>query len=204
MLTVNGQKMSKSLGNFYSLQDILDKGYSPEAIRLILLNTHYRQTLNFTFEKLDAAEKNISKIRNFYKSLKNSQDSEPIFTELLNETEAEFTKCLSDDLNISGAIGALFNMMKTINSQLGKNKFSSRDADNIAQLMHKFDTVLNIGKFDDIEADDLTPEEYELIEKRLQAKKNKNWAEADRIRDLFNEKGIILKDGPDGTTWERN
>jgi len=203
-LIVNGQKMSKSLGNFYSLQNILDKGYSPEAVRLILLNTHYRQTLNFTFDKLDAAEKNIAKIRNFYKSLNNVDDSESIFEQLLKDTEAEFENCLADDLNISGAIGAMFNMMKSINAKVGSAKFSKADVKNIIALMKKFDTVLNIGKFDEAsDSDDLSAEEYELIEKRLEAKKNKNWSEADRIRDIFKEKGIVLKDGPEGTSWER-
>jgi len=202
-LIVDGQKMSKSLGNFYSLQDILDKGYSAEAIRLILLNTHYRQMLNFTFEKLDAAEKNITRLRNFYKKTEQTKDGEAQFTQLLADTEKEFEECLSDDLNISGAIGALFNLMKTINGQIGQEKISSPDAQHIKTLLKKFDTILNIGKFDQQRENDLTAEEYDLIAKRLEAKKNKNWGEADRIRDIFREKGILLKDGPDGTTWSR-
>ncbi|MFP4549121.1 MAG: cysteine--tRNA ligase [Fidelibacterota bacterium] len=202
-LIVNGQKMSKSLGNFYSLQDILDKGYSPEAIRLILLNTHYRQTLNFTFDKLDVAEKNITKLRNFYKSLEATTDNPPEYAELLKNTQSEFDACLSDDLNISGAIGAIFNMIKTINAKQAGKVFSGKDSDNIKSLMNEFDEVLNVGHYDEIQEDDLTDEEYELIEKRLTAKKNKNWAEADRIRDYFKDKGILLKDGPEGTTWER-
>ncbi len=202
-LIVNGQKMSKSLGNFYSLQDILEKGYSPEAIRLILLNTHYRQTLNFTFEKLDTAEKNITKLRNFYKSLAVTTDNPPKYAQLLKNTQSEFDACLSDDLNISGAIGAVFNMIKTINAQQAGKAFSSKDADNIKSSMQAFDRVLNIGRYSEIKEDDLTKDDYDLINKRLEAKKNKNWAEADRIRDYFKEKGIILKDGPEGTTWEK-
>src|SRR6056297_1968665 len=196
-LIVNGQKMSKSLGNFYSLQDILEKGYSPEAIRLILLNTHYRQTLNFTFEKLDTAEKNITKLRNFYKSLAVTTDNPPKYAQLLKNTQSEFDACLSDDLNISGAIGAVFNMIKTINAQQAGKAFSSKDADNIKSSMQAFDRVLNIGRYSEIKEDDLTKDDYDLINKRLEAKKNKNWAEADRIRDYFKEKGIILKDGPE-------
>ena len=202
-LIVNGQKMSKSLGNFYSLQDILDKGYSAESIRLILLNTHYRQTLNFTFEKLDTAEKNIIKIRNFYKRLSNVEDSKAIFEELIVTTDKEFENCLSDDLNISGAIGALFNMMKSVNTKLGQNKISKNDSEKIIKLMKKLDIVLNIGKYDEQQENDLTAEEYKMIADRIEAKKNKDWAEADRIRNIFKEKGIILKDGADGTTWSK-
>ncbi len=202
-LIVNGQKMSKSLGNFYSLQDILDKGYSAESIRLILLNTHYRQTLNFTFEKLDTAEKNIIKIRNFYKRLSNVEDSKAIFEELIVTTDKEFENCLSDDLNISGAIGALFNMMKSVNTKLGQNKISKNDSEKIITLMKKLDIVLNVGKYDEQQENDLTAEEYKMIADRIEAKKNKDWAEADRIRNIFKEKGLILKDGADGTTWSK-
>lgn len=204
-LIVDGQKMSKSLGNVYSLRDILEKGYSPEAIRLVLLNTHYRQTLNFTFEKLDAAEKNILKMRSFFKSLCNTDTSAAQFGPLVTEAEAEFDNCLADDLNISGAVGALFNLMKSVNSDLEGRKISETDAQKIMEFMKKSDSVLNVGRYEEaLKAEDLSSEEYTLIAQRLEAKKAKNWAEADRIRDLFKEKGILLKDGPDGTTWERS
>ena len=202
-LIVDGKKMSKSSENFYSLADILDKGYSPEAIRLILLNTHYRQTLNFTFEKLDVAEKNINKLRNFYKKLKDFDDSPAQFAELIDDTAKEFEECLSNDLNISGAIGALFNFIKKVNNIINQEKISKIDSQYALELVKKLDTVLNIGKFEHQNKEQLTDDEIELIELRLQARKDKNWAEADRIRDIFKSKSIVLKDGPEGTNWSK-
>ncbi len=202
-LIVDGKKMSKSLNNFYSLQYILDQGYTPEAIRLTLLSTHYKQKLNFTFEKVKTSEKNIRRIKDFYSSLNNFEEHiVPVFEKLISSTHNKFDSFLSDDLNISGAIGTIFNMIKEVNSYLKKGKISKKDVSDIQEFLRKVDTILNVCKYDEV-AEGLTDEEIKLIEERSFARKNKNWAESDRIRDIFLEKGIILKDGPNGTIWTK-
>jgi len=202
-LLVNNKKMSKSLGNFYTLRDLLEKGYSPRSIRYVLLATHYRQKLNFTFESLKAAENSIKRLDEFMvklKDVKGEKNNKEIYV-LIEKAKSDFEDAMDDDLNVSIALSVMFDFVKKINTFIMNENISKKDAEKAIALMHDFDSVFGILK--EGEKEEISKEIEQLIEKRQEARKNKNWAEADRIRDELKEKGIILKDAKDGVRWER-
>ncbi len=201
-LIVEGEKMSKSLGNFYNLRQLIEKDFSADVIRWTLLSTHYRQELNFTFEKLGTAQKSISRIRDFYSSLeKYDVNQKSSLQKKVDELQQEFENCLDDDLNISGALGAVFTLIKEINVFRQGNTLSKEDAIYIKKFVEKTDSILNI--LSDPDENVLQDEEQKLLDERNQARTDRNWAEADRLRDILLEKGIVLRDGPEGTIWKR-
>jgi len=202
-LIVDNKKMSKSLGNFYTLRDLLKKGYSPRSIRYVLLATHYRQKLNFTFESLKAAENSIKRLDEFMvklKDVKGEKNNKEIYV-LIEKAKSDFEDAMDDDLNVSIALSVMFDFVKKINTFIMNENISKKDAEKAIALMHDFDSVFGILK--EGEKEEISKEIEQLIEKRQEARKNKNWAEADRIRDELKEKGIILKDAKDGVRWER-
>jgi cysteinyl-tRNA synthetase len=197
-LMVDGHKMSKSLGNFYTIRDLLAKGYDPAAIRYSLISSHYRQNMNFTLSGLDAAKSAIMRLREFKERLENSASTDhPDAERLLNDAAAAFTAAMDDDLNVSSALAAVFDMVAAMN----RIEISRKQADEVLAFLKKIDRVLGVIEFGGTAA--LSSEEELLIKQRENARKSKNWAEADRIRKILDERGIILKDGPQGTTWKR-
>ncbi|MBN2600785.1 MAG: cysteine--tRNA ligase [Candidatus Marinimicrobia bacterium] len=200
-LMVEGDKMSKSAGNFYRLRELLEKGIDATAIRYVLLSTHYRQKLNFTFDKVEAAAKSITRLRDFKKSLavrsdQESQDIGKIIDKYLNDFEAT----LDDDLNISGALGSVFSCIHEINTYRETHSLTKEDVRRILVYLNRIDSVLNVLEEPE---NQLTNKEQTLIDARQQARADRNWAEADRIRDELLHRGIILEDTPQGTTWKR-
>lgn len=192
-LIVNGKKMSKSLGNFYTLRDILKKGYDPMAIRYLLLATHYRQKLNFTFEGLEAANNAIKRLNDFIFDLLNEKSKEENnkVPGLIKKARAKFEERMDNDLNISEALAVVFNFITEIN----KEKIGEKDAKDILKLMKDFDKVLGVMKF---EKEEIPKEIKELADKRVEARKAKNWAEADELRDEIKAKGYIIEDTSEG------
>jgi cysteinyl-tRNA synthetase len=146
-LIVEGKKMSKSLGNFYTLRDLIDKGYSPLAIRYLLLSAHYRSKLNFTLKGLDDAEKTITKINDFNIRLNNAIEKHSGEKLELRCFYDEFLRCLSNDLNISGALAQFHEFMKQINTALNKNGISSESKKEAILLMEKFNSILSVLTF---------------------------------------------------------
>jgi cysteinyl-tRNA synthetase len=201
-LLVEGRKMSKSLGNFYTLRDLLEKGYNPMAIRYLLIATYYRQQLNFTFEGLDGARNALQRLYDFIDRLKDvkSQKSHPEVEEILKEAQKGFEEAMDDDLNVSAALGKIFDLVKEINKFIDEGDFSSQDAEKTSALIERFDSVLGILKREEITLDEKV---VELIQKRNQARKDKKWEEADRIRKEIEALGIILEDSPEGTKWKK-
>jgi len=198
-LVVDGKKMSKSLGNFYTLRDILDKGYDPIAIRYLLLSTHYRQKLNFTFGSLESSKAAITKFNNFIFTLKNiteTEDNKKVDS-LIKKSEKEFEDKLDDDLNISEALAVVFNFMNEVN----KIKISKSDSRKVIDLMKKFNEVLGVIDFD--KKEDVSEVVKKLIEQRDKARAEKDWATADKIRDELKKKGIELIDSKEGTKWKK-
>ncbi|MBU0711217.1 cysteine--tRNA ligase [bacterium] len=200
-LMVEGDKMSKSAGNFYRLRELLDKEIDATAIRYVLLSTHYRQKLNFTFDKVEAAAKSITRLRDFKKSLigntiNDSQQIRKIIDKYLNDFEAT----LDDDLNISGALGSVFSCIHEINTFRETNSLTEDDVQAIVEYLNRIDSVLNVLE---VPENQLSDEEQTLIDARQQARAERNWAEADRIRDELLSRGIILEDTPQGTSWKR-
>jgi cysteinyl-tRNA synthetase len=203
-LIVENQKMSKSLGNFYTLRDLLDKGFDPLAIRYTLLTSHYRRKLNFTFDKVKDSRKNIIKLRDFYNSLDDSIASENSdLTDLVADTDDQFMHSLDDDLNISGALGSLFTLVREVNNYREDNQLKKKDAEKIKEFVEKTDQILDVLEPAEEEKDELSEEEKQMIKEREKARENKNWDKADKIRDKLQERGIIIQDGPEGTTWKR-
>ena len=203
-LIVDNKKMSKSLGNFYTLRDLLKKGYKPRAIRYILLATHYRQKLNFTFESLKVAENSIKRLDEFMAKLTDFKGKEHNLkvAELIEKTKNDFENAMDNDLNVSIALSVMFEFMKKTNTLIMNEKINKKNAEKAIALMHDFDSVFGILKKEELK-EEISKEIKQLIEKRQEARKNKNWKEADKIRNELKEKGIILKDTKDGVRWEK-
>jgi cysteinyl-tRNA synthetase len=202
MLMVEGKKMAKSFGNYYTLRDLVEKGHNPIAIRYLLLATHYRQQLNFTFEGLDGAKNALQRLYDFMDRLKSikSQKSHPEVAEILKEAQKGFEESLDDDLNTSSALGKIFDLVKEINRFIDEGDFSSQDAEKTLDLMQRFDSVLGILKREELKLDEKVTE---LIRERNQARKEKKWEEADKVRKEIESLGIILEDTPEGTKWKK-
>ena len=197
-LLVNGKKMSKSLGNFYTLRDLLEKGYKPKAIRYALLSAYYRQQLNFTLENLKAADAAVERLLDFVdklESLKSKAEYNKKILKLTEETREKFEKSMDDDLNISEALGHIFELVKEANKAMLNNKLSEENAKEILDLMKKFDKVLGI-----LEKEELVIEKEieDLVEKREEARKNKDFKTADKIRDELKKKGYSIEDSSEG------
>ena len=183
-LQVDGGKMGKSLGNLYTLDQLIEKGYSPLDFRYLNLLTHYRKSLNFTFEGLTAAKQALKSLKQLAIEHKNGTAQVP--KDKLDAYEKEFRDALSDDINLPLAVGVVWKMLK--------NEPKSKDVYN---LLMKFDTVLSLdlGKEDEVKI----PEEIKnLANERVQARAEKNWAKSDELRDLIKSKGYLIKDTKDG------
>ena len=184
-LLVNGEKMSKSLGNFYTLEDLKKKGYEPSTARFFFLSSHYRQSLNLTFEALDGAKEAVERIRNFVSSAKGKEDH-PEMLELITRKDVEFKEAMNDDLNTPKALAATFNFIKEAN-KLGAGEKA-------ANFIKKIDSILGILK-DEEEA----PEEVKkLAEERKEAKESKDWKKSDKLRDKIKELGWEVRDEKEG------
>jgi cysteinyl-tRNA synthetase len=201
-LIVDGRKMSKSLGNFYTLRDVLDKGHQPLAVRYQLMATHYRQQLNFTFEGVEAAQKAITRYNDFIDNLKAypGGQSSGEAAEVIGKAKTGFEESLDDDLNISGALGAVFDFIRDINRLRDEDKLSVEERDEALAAVEAFDTVLNF-RVEQEEIDDDTIKR--MIDERTEARKNKDFATADKIRDDLLAMGIELKDTPQGVRYKR-
>jgi cysteinyl-tRNA synthetase len=200
-LIVDNEKMSKSLGNFYILRDLLEKGYDPMVIRYLLLSTHYRKLLNFTFEGLEQAKQSLKRINDFIftlRGLKPADGEAAEITGLIQQSEVKFQEQMDSDFNISGALGALFDFIHEIN--LKQKDLKTVDINNILAFMDRINSVLGVIKKE--EEGVLDAEIEEKIKQRTQARKEKNFQLADAIRDELKAKGIVLIDTPDGTRWK--
>jgi cysteinyl-tRNA synthetase len=202
-LLVEGGKMAKSLGNFYTLRDLIAKGYDPKAVRYLLMSTHYRQQLNFTFEGLEAAKNALDRLINFMHRLMDADGNgcgEKIRA-LMNDVQRRFEQAMDDDLNISAALAALFDFVREANKLLDDSVLSKKEAEEIYEVMMRFDQVL--GVIGDIKRKERLPKEAEeLILKREEARKAKDWEAADKLRGQLRSMGIIIEDTPQGVKWK--
>ncbi|MGH8015227.1 MAG: cysteine--tRNA ligase [Candidatus Zixiibacteriota bacterium] len=201
-LIVEGKKMSKSLGNYYTLRDLLDKGYSGKVVRYVLISTHYRQQLNFTFDSLEAARNALERFNDFIANLESYDGGKSDGTAdgIVADTAKAFEESLDDDLNISGALGAVFDFIRDINRLKAEDKLSKEERDKALELIRKFDSVLN---FTTGKEESLDSKVEALIQKRNDARKAKDFATSDKIRDELIGMGIILEDTPQGVRWKR-
>lgn len=203
-LIVDGEKMSKSKGNFFTLRDLLNKNVNPSILRFLLLSTHYRKMLNFSFKALEQASASFQRIKDFLYELKNHSFEEGENEEiplLIEEMNQNFTGGLSDDLNISVALRAIFEMIRKVNILISQGKIYRKDADKLVSSFNSLDKVLGVLHE---EKEEMLPSEIlKKIEKREIARKEKNYKLADQIRDELLRKGIVLEDTKDGVRWKR-
>jgi cysteinyl-tRNA synthetase len=202
-LLVEGKKMAKRLGNFYTLRDLLVKGCDPLAIRYLLLSTHYRQQFNFTFEGLTAAKGAIERLANLLRRLQdaNGNSGKEELAQLVDTVQACFGEAMDDDLNISVALAALFDFAREINNLLDNNAVSREEAKKVTALILDFDKVL--GVIPKAKEETLPQEAAELIKKREEARKNKDWKTADQLRQQLKAIGITVEDTAQGMRWKK-
>jgi cysteinyl-tRNA synthetase len=217
-LLVEGEKMSKSLGNFFTLRDLFAKGYKPSALRLCLSSTPYRRQLNFTFNGLTQATNTIERLRNFADRLltgKFPAGNQDGMAARIAKAAEEFDASLSDDLNTARALAAVFDLVRDTNTAMDKGEFRRGDVARIEQFLATFDKVFAVledndaGKlealgFGSAEASLSDADIEKLVADRNAAKKKRDFAAADRIRNELADRGIILEDAKDGSVrWKR-
>jgi cysteinyl-tRNA synthetase len=200
--------MSKSLGNFFSLRDLVAKGVDPIAFRYAIQSNHYRKVLNFSFEGLRAAENSRKRIRAFRKRMEGSGEAgggpwkeavDPIAR--IGLAREAFWTALADDLNTPEALAALFTLISDLNAQDDHVALTREERDAALAFLDETDAIFAAWPH---EVASLDAEVEALIEARRTAKAAKNWAEADRVRDQLKALGIVLEDRKDGTTgWRR-
>src|SRR3989338_3062101 len=198
-LVVDGKKMSKSLGNFYTLRDLTSQGHDPTAIRYLLLSTHYRQKLNFTFEGLAAAKNAVERLNNFIFVLRGMDGASDMgnIEELINEAKAAFELKMDDDLNISEGLAIIFDFMRDMN----KLKLSKSDALKIINFMKEVDSVLGAIDFG---KEEIPAHIKKLVAKREEARKSKDWKKADMLREEIKKERYEIMDSPEGARVKKS
>jgi cysteinyl-tRNA synthetase len=230
-LLVEGKKMSKSEGNFYTLRDLLLKGYKASAIRYLLLSVPYRHQMNFTFEGLAAATNAIDRLRTFHNRIVRGEfkaGADATVSAATAKASAEFTAALANDLNTAEASAAISEMVRAANSAADAGTLGAENADEILRVLNLFDGVFAVlvdrdaeltrgalqwaeaeGRGDEASAElaarmGLSDEAIDaLVAERTQAKKTRNFARADAIRTELLAKGVVIEDGKDGVRWKR-
>ncbi|HTZ32210.1 MAG TPA: cysteine--tRNA ligase [Methylomirabilota bacterium] len=216
-LLVEGEKMSKSLGNFYTLRDLFGKGYKPSALRFALASVPYRRQLNFTFDGLQQATSSVERLRNFAARLKNEKfpagKNEAMAARIAKAAD-DFDAGLSDDLNTAQALAAMFDFVREANIAMDKGEFRSGEVKAAQEFLDAFDKVFAVVEDNDAEklkvigfGAQAGPEDAEiekLVGERQAARKRRDFATADRVRKELDERGIILEDTKDGSVrWKR-
>jgi cysteinyl-tRNA synthetase len=196
---VDGRKMAKSFGNFYTLRDLLEKGWSGREVRYVLLSAHYRLPLNFTFEGLAGARSALQRLDEWQQRLSElaatAQRSEP--SPLV--AEDKFAAALDDDLNISAALGALFDLVRDTNRAMDQGKISPEQARGLLDYWERINSVLRLEP----EAAAVSAEVAALLEERSAARAANHWAKSDTLRDELLKHGWVVKDTKDGTKLTR-
>ncbi len=230
-LLVEGRKMSKSEGNFYTLRDLLLKGYKAAAIRFLLISVPYRHQLNFTFDGLMESTNAIERLRTFHQRMKTGKWAAGSNAEISTQTAhalQEYDAALANDLNTAEARAAIFDLVRSANSAADAGQLLAENASEIVRLLERFDAVFAVLEDKDAETTraalawaesagrigEATPEllaalslgddeVQALVDERTQAKASRNFARADAIRRELLEKGILIEDSKDGTRWKR-
>lgn len=204
-LVVDGRKMSKSLGNFHTLRDILGRGYSGREIRYVLIAGHYRQSLNFSFDALNAARASLQRLDEFQGRMKSLlAQAAPVKAEPLPDwaetARRRFDAALAEDLNVAESLGALFDMVHAGNKAMDAGQVTPVQAAAVIALMESFDRVLGFLAKPEEEIPEAA---LSLLEQRQQARQARNWAEADRVRDALAALGWVVQDTPQGPKLKR-
>ncbi len=203
-LIVDGEKMSKSKGNFFTLRDLLSQGHSPVALRYLLSSVHYRRQLNFTFAGVEQAQAAVQRVNDFLQRVREVPDDRPGtggLEELIQQARSGFETGMDNDLNVSEALGALFTLIKEANPRLDEQQVGAADRDSILQLFRDANRVFDVFQVEPQELEDGRIEA--LIEERYEARRRRDFKRADEIRDQLAGRGILLEDTKEGTRWKR-
>jgi cysteinyl-tRNA synthetase len=205
-LMVEGQKMSKSLGNYFTLRDVVARGYQPEAIRYLLASVPYRKQLNFTFDGLKSAATAIDRLRNFKLRLETEGfaegENEPMTARAAVAARA-FSDGMDDDLNTAAALAAVFEYVRDANSAMDAGEFRRGNVAGALGFLERFDSIFDVLK-PAVHAGELTDAQVEeKIAERAAAKKARDFARADQIRRELLDQGIVLEDTKSGVRWKR-
>lgn len=216
-LIVEGEKMSKSLGNFFTLRDLFAKGQKPSTIRFLLLSVPYRRQLNFTADSLKQAESSVERLRNFFTRLKEEKlpaGSKPEMERRAAKAEADFDSGLAHDLNTAVALAAVFDLVRDANTAMDRGELRQQDATRLVASMEQFDGILAVLTDDDAERmrevgfgsaeARMTSDRIEaLIEERNAARRRRDFKRSDEIRQQLTDSGIIVEDTRDGNVrWK--
>ena len=205
-LIVEGQKMSKSLGNFYTLRDLIAKGYPPEIIRYLLTQVPYRNKLNFTFDGLKAAATAIDRLRNYKLRLETDKYPAGVNEELearIAKAGADFRGAMDDDLNTAGALAAVFELIRDTNTAMDSGEFKEGNRTSALAFLKLFDSIFDVLNVTQAEGAMSDAEIDAMVAARSAAKKAKDFAKSDSLRDELLAKGIILEDTKEGVRWKR-
>ncbi|MCI0381938.1 MAG: cysteine--tRNA ligase [Chlamydiae bacterium] len=203
-LLVDQKKMSKSLQNFYTLRDLLAKGYSGREVRLMLLHTHYRSELNFTFQEMDAIVSSLQRLKDFIHRIRAITDRKENsqLPSILDTYFERFSEALADDLNISAALATLFDFTREINTLCDLKQLGKKDVEKVLNILREMDQVLGIIP---LEAEEVhIPHELKVaLDARDRARSEKNWLEADRQREFIFSQGYLIEDTEQGSRLKK-
>jgi cysteinyl-tRNA synthetase len=202
------EKMSKSLGNVFNLEDIAARGFRPSALRYLYLGTHYRKQLRFSWNAMAQAEQALTRLTDFLARLDTLQpgNASPETKERIDRAAAAFSAHIADDVNTAAGLGVMFELIRELNSAIDAGELHGGDAEAITAAFERFDRVLGIlalRRIEDQQPPVPVDEIERLIEARRAARSGRNFGEADRIRKDLDGRGIVLEDTPAGTRWKR-